>query len=205
MLKDKKLFNLLKKSNYQDNEESNSKVYQNERQVNERSNNFKGKDNPKSNFLIEFDKNLDIQNIREKSQDKQQQVFAMTAGTMKFQMTDRNSREEDNKNHDNYKRTNMNVSNNVSYINENNEGNNNSFYNNLSYDKSNISVLNREKKQESNLSNNNFAPLNDSISFINKLQNISAEINLKNNNTTALSGKNHIKPTYINSNNNFLN
>ena len=173
----------------------------NERNLNERSNNIKDKENQKSNFLIEFDKNFEVQNIKEKSQERQPQVFAMTSGNKKFQMTINKSREEENKNYDSNRRNNnINVSNNVSYINDNNEPINNSFYNNISYDKSNVSILNREKKLEANVSNNNFAPLNDSLSFINKLQNISAEINLKNNNTTAVSNpKNPLKPTYINS------
>ena len=98
----------------------------NERNLNERSNNIKDKENQKSNFLIEFDKNFEVQNIKEKSQERQPQVFAMTSGNKKFQMTINKSREEEYKNYDSNRRNNnINVSNNVSYINDNNEPINN--------------------------------------------------------------------------------
>jgi hypothetical protein len=165
--------------------------------INNRMN--KAQDNQRSNYLIEFDKNLDIRNVREKSQEKRHSLN--NSETKQFFKPNLIPDEDNNQNNETYKRkyVNMNISNNNDYNNEDNDENLNSFYNNLSYEKSNLSILNKGKKTEKNMNNNNFAPLNDSISFINKLQNISAEINLKNNNDNVKSKPLTQKSTYINS------
>jgi hypothetical protein len=195
--KDKKLFNLLKQSNYNNDAIFNSGEEQIQEEVYNRNNKME-ENNPKSNFLIEFDKNLDVQNIREKSHEKKQIVVPETTSKKLFSHLSkpRNLIEDENF-EGTYKKGNvvMNISRTVSNINK--DENNNSFYNNLSYEKSNVSHLDKEKKNQ-NANNNNFGPMNESISFINKLQNISAEIQLKNNN--SINQNNRIpKHAYINS------
>jgi len=115
----------------------------------------KGQDNQRSNYLMEFDKNLDIRNVREKSQEKRHSLN--DSESKQFFRANLIPDEDNNQNNETYKRK---------YV---------------------------------NMNNNNFAPLNDSISFINKLQNISAEINLKNNNDNVKIKPLTHKSTYINS------
>ena len=145
--KDKKKFNLLKKNNYDNNERPISNAFYDNSPKNEKIESFQCRTNkfqeelPKTNFLIEFDKNLEVRNIHEKSKEKP--IF------------DRNNV---NKNTNEKSINNQNrgvISNNYSYkqdCNEDNNSNYNNSYYNASNNKSNIS--NQQKDLNNNINDN---------------------------------------------------